>query len=329
MGPEVRSRRRPDNKALPARTADSAAAVLPPAESPISFSTVIYAGKSARRLAFIKYLFGPTVNVIKEDGGIENNSFDESMFPNATATEIAKAKINHAKKLVRGDIEEGNINGSEPILMVASDVRANVLGLSKDGKHTVTKCLPKPATPEQVRYVFIDMAKAAKKDKGNPYYYLDIATDVDSYNVAETECVQSHTTTIELDAAKVKAFGTKRGFQTYLEEAERVFSSPAYLPNGDAPSILGVAGGLDLIVLLRLGAVKRITLSNSRVANSDDPMFPHFAKAAIYDAMISILQKSLEGQFKEDRLKRLIARWKPLQDLTDFALRRREVIFQA
>jgi len=96
------------------------------------------------------------------------------------------------------------------------------------------------------------------------------------------------------------------------------------MANGDEPSLLGVAGGLDLITLLRLGAVTKIVLDRKRECNAGDKDFPKFAKIAIYDALIGILQKVLKKY--SPNIKSLIDGWKELNDLNDFASER--IIFQ-
>jgi hypothetical protein len=291
-------------------------------ETPQLFPTVIYAGKSQRRLEFLKYLFGSSVNVIGINGGPEDET--------KTATQIAKAKVEFAARQIPGMIEAGDdeeIKVQEPVLMIGADVRASVLGMNEDGTLTVTKCLPRPKRIEDVQTVFKEMSEASELTGINPYYSLTIGTDVDIYNAIKASRIADHVTTIELNLEKVKEFSTEEGFNKYCLETETVINHPSYLPNGDnSQSVLGIAGGLDLITLLRLGAVQKITLSNNRQCLSDDPRFPQFAKKAIFDATISILHKTLKPQFKN--IDRLVDSWKPLQDYVDLALNRGGVIFQ-
>lgn len=310
-GSETRRRHLPTTKA-----AEFVTTQLSTPEAPQFFPTVACASKSKRKARVLGIGF-PNSQIVIMGGGDEDQS--------KSATQIAKDKVSCAFVRVSEDLHQNKPKMKEPILVIAGDVRTTVFGMSDDGSHTEAKCFPKPKRLEDIRKVFEEMYQAHELTGTAPYYDLSIGTDIDIYNRIKAYYIAGHTTHIQLDPEKIRDFSTEEGFAKYCQAAEEVFTHPTYMANGDEPSLSGVAGGLDLITLLRLGAVTKIVLDRKRECNAGDKDFPKFAKIAIYDALIGILQKVLKKY--SPNIKSLIDGWKELNDLTDFASER--IIFQA
>ena len=98
------------------------------------------------------------------------------------------------------------------------------------------------------------------------------------------------------------------------------------MPNDDNPETQGISGGLDLITLLRLGAVSKIRIDKQKERLKGDKDFREIAKMAIYDAYFSIYLKVLKPFVRNAR--EIIMNWKPIEDLTELAFAGKSTIFQ-
>jgi len=271
---------------------------------------VYYAGRSQRRLMFLDDYF-PTLDpkrpmVERIDGGPEDNTL--------SAIQIVKGKNDFTAKQIPAEMLRKK-NGN--VISIAADVRTTIPVFNPKSGVVTTENLGKPNHIEDVRAVFQKMSAAATKMEDNPYYLLDIGSESANYNTRQ-RLPQNITTYIELNPEKIAYFATKEGFAKYCREMQSVFANPAYLPNGET-NLTNISGGIDLVTLLRLGAVTKIIIDDEKPGcKPGDEGFAALAKRAIYDAYISILPDTLRPYLADPE--DAIEKWEPLQKLTDLAL---------
>ncbi len=281
---------------------------------------VFVASGSRRRIDFIQTALVLDEQPIALKPGIELNDQDYGI-------PIVVKKNNDAiKQLPPGVLD----NRRATVILIASDVRPRICGVQNDV--CVTKARGKPENIEAAREeVFAEMVRAARRTHTNPYYSLDIATEVVTLRgTGEVERLpMAHTTHIELDAGKIAHINSRRGYDRYYREVQAFLDSPYHLPNGD-PKMTNIAGFLELMALLRMGAVAAIgeTATAAEAKRSgevevkdriarEDPDFPAAAQGALFDATISYIPLALKPLIPDIGQK--VANYPPLQRMASYS----------
>lgn len=265
---------------------------------------VIYAGTSHRRKKFLQYCF-PDSEILNFPAGNEDE--------NHKIHQIMRDKLDTVAPIARTKMLE---RPGKSGIMVAADIESFTIGLEKGGI-VATIGRGKPKEVGQVRRMFLEMVKASEIAKINPYYQIFASSGTQEINNRKSPIrPKDHTCYIELDPGMLKFFGTTRGFNTYVCEFLNFFSSPQYSYNGAHPPIglSDIAGGIDLAVLAKLGAVTRVDQNYQ-----NDPEFRESLKNAINHSTVGIHATVLKpfNPNIADRIKN----WQWLGDVTDYAMR--------
>jgi len=272
----------------------------PEIESP---DVVIYAGTSPRRKKFLQYCF-PESEVLSFSAGEENNNHD-----------IYRIMCNKLEVVAPMARKEMLKRPGKSGISVASDIESFTIGLEKGGI-VATIGRSKPKEIGEVRQMFLEMVKASEIAKINPYYQVFASSGAQEIKNGKSPVrSKDHTCYIELDPDKLKFLSTARGFNKYVGEFLDFFSSPQYSYNGAHPPIglSDVAGGIDLAVLAKMGAVARIDESYQ-----NNPKFRESLRYAINHSTIGIHTTVLRpfNPTIDDRIKN----WQWLGNVTDYAL---------
>ena len=282
---------------------------------------IFVASESRRRADFIQAVFGLDNLPTSLKPGIELNDQDYGI-------PIVVKKNNDAiRQLPPGILDDRRAK----VILIASDVRSRICGM--ENGVCITKAKDKAKHIEPVREeVFADMARASRETNTNPYYYLDVATEmVTLRGTGEIYRVPiPHTTIIELDPERIAYIATPRGFDRYCREVQSVLASPFHLPNGDPP-MANISAYLDLVALLRMNAVAKIgeTATAAKIKKTkeieevsetsrEDPDFAVAAAGALHDAYISYIPTALRALIPDIRQK--TANYLPIQQLAGYAL---------
>jgi len=280
----------------------------PETEAP---SIIYYAGKSPKRKAFLQTMAetqGKTLLPI--DGGPENNSLDP--------VQIAAGKIEHALLLL-GIGKKIDPDSKTQTVLVAADVQIHSPFLKPDGK-TVSRTSGKPEELYNVRQIFQGMIDSAiaTGDKRNLQYLIEAGSESRTMAGPRTIRIEADTNYfhIALEQQAVEFFATQNGTKMYLDELNRFLKCPQYLSNGiTCPgSPTEICGGLDLAVLKKLGAVRKINQTPR-----ESPDFESELKAAFLAAYVGFDVSVLEQV--NPNAQRLIEQWPWLQRVTDYALK--------
>ncbi len=225
-------------------------------ETPSSgISEIIYAGRSPKRGAFARFL-GKTygIPVFSIPGGAE--------FQQQNPVEIADGKIINAFSILQ---EQGRISPDSRTkrAFIAADVQIHSSALGKDGK-TVIRTSGKPEDRYNIRGIFQGMATAARVTGDLRQYGYMIEAGSKSYITAGDQNFAAQPGLyyfyIALEKTAVDYFATEQGCQEYVSALTQFLRSPQYLSNGlkhpSAPE--EVAGGLDITILKKLGAIHKI-----------------------------------------------------------------------
>jgi hypothetical protein len=276
---------------------------LTPSPEIKSPNVVIYAGSSPRRKKFLQHCF-PQSEILNFSAGEEKNNHE--------IYQIMRAKLAVVSPMAKMEmLKRPGKNG----IVVASDIESFTIGLEKGGV-VATIGRGKPKEVGEVRKMFLEMVKASEIAKSNPYYQVFASSGAQEINNGKSVIrSKDHTCYVELDPDMLKFFGTARGFNTYVCEFLNFFSSPEYSSNGSHPPIglTDVAGGIDLAVLARLGAVVRVDQNYQ-----NDPGFRENLRYAINHSTIGIHATVLRPF--NPNIDDKIQNWQWLGDVTDYAL---------
>jgi hypothetical protein len=282
---------------------------------------IFVASESRRRADFIQAVFGLDDLPASLKPGLELNNQDYGI------PIVVKKNDDAIRQLPPGILADRRAK----VILIASDVRSSICGV--ENEVCVTKAKIKVKHIEPVREeVFADMVKASRKTNTNPYYYLDVATEmVTLRGTGEIYRLPiAHTTIIELDPERIAYIATPRGFDRYCREVQSVLASPFHLPNGDPP-IANISAFLDLVALLRMNAVAKIgeTATAAEIkktkgtrevseASRGNPGFAVAAAGALHDAYISYIPTALRALIPDIGQK--TANYLPIQQLADYGL---------
>jgi len=256
--------KRPDLFVAPPRTLRTTEA------EPLLTSTMYYAGGSLKREAFLRMMAQAQGKFFRKiDGGPEDNTL--------TTVEIAAGKINHAiLELTKSRVI--NPDSRARIVLIAADVQIHSPTLKPDGK-TVSRTSGKPEERYDSRQVFQGMIGAAKatRDKHNYGYLIEASSQ--SRTLVGTQTINIETNPpnyfhIALEQQAVDFFATINGARLYSDELNKFLKSPQYLSNGlrHPGCSTEICGGLDLAVLKKLGAVRKINQTPRESSDFDSEL---------------------------------------------------------
>jgi len=205
--------------------------------------TVIYAGQSARRKAFLDDVF-PDVPTL---------SF--SVDPEPTTSDL---EVILEDKLIKGIHYLASLDGqiiSNKTLIIAADTRT-IVPLIRDGLQR--ESLGKPHQEDDVLDIFRQMSESADITGESPYY--EVASISGSVSTEKRSLYTGRSKTrITLNAETIEALATMGGFQQYLDLFHSFYSSGPYEKEGmPKQDLTDLSAGLSLPVLLKLGAVEQI-----------------------------------------------------------------------
>ncbi len=262
---------------------DFVARPRPETETP---TVIYYAGGSLKRKAFLQMMAeaqGKTFLLI--GGGPENNNLDP--------VQIAAGKIDRAISELKS---HGKISPDSQAqsIFIAADVQIHSPTL-KPGGETVSRTSGKPEELYDVRQVFQGMTDSARVtgDRRNYGYMMEAGSESRTMAGERTTRIEADTNFfhIALEQQVVDFFATPEGARLYLDELNRFLKSPQYLSNGlNKPgSPTEICGGLDLAVLEKLRAVRRINRTPR-----ESPDFESELKAAFFAAHVGFDVSVLE-----------------------------------
>jgi hypothetical protein len=208
--------------------------------SPIK--VVIAATTNEKKLSFLTHIFRVPVLTPhdKKGGGPENQSLG--------AIEIVREKINHIQPFAQEVIKRTSTNA---ILMIAADITTHTGTLDAEGRSNV-QAQNKPNDIVDIKQVFTNMIEDS--------YFIEAASEVRPVNGHQDgiPCYAS----IRLLPEKRRRLVTQGGFRTYMKTLDAFLKSPVYLNREEGvthcPDPTGIAGGIELAVLMRLGIVAEI-----------------------------------------------------------------------
>ena len=264
-------------------------------------STIIYAGTSTRRRMFLEYAF-PAAKIVSVSGGLEAEIPD--------AMQIMRDKLRFALPKAAEIAQKSH---SKTGILIASDVISRTLAVDAD-KITYLANRGKPKSTIAIKNIFEQMSMAGKISGMNPYYTVEAASGVLDLKSNELNC-KTHTCTIELSPEKIDFLKTNEGFETYVNNVKDYFSSADYLNNGiyTKTSIQDIAGGLDLAVLAKLGAI--VSIDNIK---RDNPDFKHYLEYALFHSAIGLHATTLKPY--NANINRAITQCPWLQTITAYAV---------
>lgn len=286
---------------------DFAAHPRPETENP---QVVYYAGASPKRGALLRMMTETQGTILVSiPGGPEDNAL--------APVEIAAGKIDHAilELTKRGVI---NPDSEARIVLVAADVQVHSPILKHDGK-TVSRTSGKPEEPYGVRQLFQGMIDSARVtgDKRDYRYLIEAGSEAQTMIGALTTEKDPHTNYfhIALEQQAVDFFATQNGTKLYMDALSRFLRSPQYLSSGlvHPGSPTEICGGLDLAVLEKLRAVRKINQTPR-----ESPEFENELKSAFLAAYIGFDVSILKHV--NPNAQGLIAQWPWLQKVTNYAL---------
>jgi hypothetical protein len=272
---------------------------------------VYYAGQSPKRISLLRMVVEAKGKIFASaPGGPEDN--------NLNPIQIAIGKIDHAVSFLINNQKIKPNSGSENVF-VAADVQIHYPSLKPDGK-TVSRTSGKLETPYGVRQLFQGMIESARVrgDKRDYRYLIEAGsaskTMLGLQTIQKTEPPPNFFH-IALEEQAVDFFATPSGTELYLNGLNRFLRSPQYLSNGSRHpgSATEICGGLDLAVLEKLGAVRKINQTPR-----ESPDFESESKAALFAAYVGFDISVLEQV--NPNAKALIEQWPWLQKVTDYAL---------
>lgn len=279
----------------------------PEAENP---PIIYYAGKSLKRIAFLQRMAAAQGKILLSvGGGLEDNDLKPE--------QIATGKIEHALALL-GKSGEIDLNSRTKIILIAADVQVHSPTLKPDGK-TASRASGKLKELYEVRHVFQGMTDSARTigDKRDHRYLIEAGSE--SRTMVGAQIIETKKDTnyfhIALEQQAVAFFATPEGAEQYLDELSRFLRSPQYLSNGveEPGSPTEISGGLDLAVLKKLGAVRKINQTPR-----ESPDFERVFGSAIFAAYIGFDASVLEQI--SPNAQQLIDQWPWLQKVTDYAM---------
>ncbi len=267
---------------------------------------VFYAGTSHRREHFLKFCF-PNSTVISIPPGPERRTHevDQIMIDKIDAV-LPQARTRMLK------------NPGQTGIVVAADTESFPLTLENGRPTNLGK--GKPENVSEVRDTFQLMYEAARRmsegwgEEVNPYYYVNASSGVRDLQTGDL-IPKHHGCIIELDSEVIKNLGTVRGFNKYAGEFSRFFSSPRYLYNGNHPpiKITDVAGGIDIGVMSRLGAVVGVDSVKRHDAGFREQL-SYVINHSTVGIHATVLRKFNPGVSER------INNWPWLQKVTDYAM---------
>ncbi len=234
------------------KRADFVAHPTPETETP---QIIYYAGKSEKRGAFLRMIAQTQGKIVLPiDGGVENNTLDP--------VQIAAGKIDRviSELKSRGRISPDSQTQS---VFIAADVQIHSPTLEPDGR-TVSRTSGKPEEFYDGRQIFQGMVDSvmATGDKHNYGYMIEAGSECRTMLGAQTTRIEADTNFfyVALEQQAVDFFATVDGSRLYLDELNRFLRSSLYLSNGlkQPGRSTEICGGLDLAVLKKLGAVRKI-----------------------------------------------------------------------
>ena len=217
--------------------------------SPDTHKTVIYAGQSERRIAFLRSL--PLVKVAYHGG------MDEPDVPDVK--QIVFHKLNQAKEELNGELLLFLWGGH---VLVAADARTEVKRIDANSG-VIFESQGKPVSVNTVQQNFRSMFLAQKHD----------GTDEASYRVrvaSISETVGNQAVGVQLIGVVFKPhalefLASEIGFKAYLDAYDYFYRRPPYSSYGLRPiDPTKISAGLSLPVLVSMGLVEALELDDNK-----------------------------------------------------------------
>lgn len=230
---------------------------------------VLYAGTSPRRMAFISHTFN--------DCNITNFSVGEE--PDQSVEEVAKYKVEEGKKYVKNDVCTA---------VIAADTQTIVPNIINNETVEVSK--GKPKNIADIYASLSSIYKTSQKTGEEPYYRVDSASALfHQSKIGQSHILETDSCKITLDHDSLFHLLHPYGFQKYLEEFKKFYSSNPYQSNGmKTISPQEISGGLSLPVLTKMGAIKSI-----QGIGFEDENFKKILKKNIHLVAVGISSKLL------------------------------------
>jgi hypothetical protein len=274
----------------------------PPEVAPHRIDTVVYAGQSPRRAAWLRHCFSPTP-VIAISGGVEKDIED--------VASIAGDKLDHVLK--QPNLVNTGTGTNRGLVIFAADTRTKTLKLEQTTP--VLTSQGKPTYEEQTREIFVQMADAANKTQLPPFYVVDAASGYHHLNGASARQMNRHACTIILEAKLVRYFATQNGFSEYQDRVRNFYSHHIYTAGEmKSPRITDLSAGLSLPVLMQSGAVYAIDDKIMVNTQGSIPKLQH----ALYHVAVGIAPEILSPFASE--VQQRLSSWPWLAQLTENTL---------
>jgi len=230
---------------------------------------VLYAGASPRRIAFISHAFN--------DCEISNFSVGEE--PNENVENVVKYKVEVGKKYVNEDVCTA---------VIAADTQTIVPGIINNKAIEISKGKPKNAN--EIYDSLSSIYKTAQMTGEDPYYRVDTASALfHNSQMGQSHILDRDSCRVTLDQISLLYLLHPNGFQRYLEEFKKFYSSAPYQNSGiKTISPQEISGGLSLPVLTKMGAIKSI-----QDTSFEDENFKKTLKRNIHLVAVGISSKLL------------------------------------
>lgn len=270
---------------------------------------IIYTGTSPKRGAVLSLLArqqGKTL--IRIPGGPENNNLDP--------VQIAGAKIDHVTSVLK---EQGRIFPDSKVkrVLVGADVQVHSPILGPDGK-TVSKSRGKPEEMGDVMNVFQGMRNSALATGDKRYYGYMIEAGSESRTMVGNQVLRIESATnfyfVALQRQAVDYLATPEGTEEYLNLLKTFLRSPIYTSNGisQSSSPTQICGGLDLSVLNKFGAIRKINQTHA-----EDTHFEEELESATFAAYVGFDSSVLEQI--HPKAKQIVKPWPWVKAIVDYA----------
>lgn len=208
---------------------------------------VITRTTSPRRTYFLRYFFPEALHRC-HFGGPEPRILD--------TVQISRGKIDFDRRSLPKPVTQPRI----PRIELSADTQTSTLSINNSGT-AFLETHGKPQDPQEVLGIFQRMRDASEISGMDPYYIVNSGSSaVISGPKRERATIRDFVAThVYLDKERVRELATDEGFENYLDELNKFYSSPAYLEGlHKKTQIIDIAGGMSLSTLTKLGVVTSI-----------------------------------------------------------------------
>ncbi len=254
---------------------------------------VLYAGESARRMAFIRHAFNKS-NISNCPIGPE---------PPTSVEGVTRYKLNVGLRTVSEEFVGA---------IIAADTQT-VIPKVEDGEVKLVS-RGKPSGPQELLNSLIGMKNASDLTGEQPFYSVETFSGLLHVNVQHVQVEDKQNCLVVLKKKKMDELTMEEGFLNYLAKFVEFYSQPPYSTYNMKPiTPADLSGGLSLPVLIKMGMVQSVS-----GINETDDRFREKLKHNIYLVAVGISPDILEAVDVDS--KKTIHDWYWLDSVVDHAL---------